>query len=135
MPADAHETNILLVDIHIYLPYSLSSISVEENSFLFAQFADSFDILDDPDFVMDIDDTHAKYRFGRLVDCLSEEVQIKQATFLDWEIGDLEPFEFQVPACIKDAFMFDLRGDDVLLFVSVKFREPFEDHIVRFSGS
>ena len=83
MSADTHEVNVGLVDIDRNFPNSLSSVCMEENSFLSAKFSNLVHVLNYTNLVVHVHGTYAKNLFLGFFDSFSEELNIQNAAFLN----------------------------------------------------
>lgn len=135
MPTDAHE-----IEIHVgYVDWNfadcLSSITMEKDLFLPAQFADFLYILPHTNFIMHEYYTHTKHLFLRFLNSLTQEVDIQNPFFADRQVGHFESFELKIAASIQDAFMLDLSRDDVLPLPAIELGQSLQHHVVGFSGA
>lgn len=87
MPTYAHEVNIHLVDVEGNLPYSLGSVSVEQNASFPTHLSNLFDVLDHPNLIVHSHDAAHQDFVGFLVENFSELVHVQQSIRLDGQVG------------------------------------------------
>ena len=132
---NAHQIYVQLIHINRYLSNGLSPIGMEENSFFSAELTNFFNILNNSNFVVDIDNTDTKDGNIWLLNSFSEEINIDKSTIFNRQIGDFKSFKLKIARGVQNAFMFNLSCNYVLLLISIEFWQPFQHHVVTLCGT
>ena len=98
---------------------------MEENSFFSAEFTNFFNILNNSNFVVDIDNTDTKYGYIWFLNSFSEEINIDKSTIFNRQIGDFKSFKLKIARGVQNAFMFNLSCNDMFLLISIEFWQSF----------
>ena len=130
MAADAHEIDVHLIHIHLYLTRCLCCISVKKNFKLPAELANLFDVLANSNLIVNQNNTDTQHLLLGLNYSLLEELNIKNPIFLHRQICHFESLQLKMSARVKDALMFNLCRDYVLSLVSVELSQALKGHII-----
>lgn len=124
---DRHQINWGFADIDRQLANALSGISMEKDFFGSAKLANLFNRLLHTDLIVHMNDTD---RQGVRSDCLLEDLEVNKTVSLHWQVSHIEALVFKVSAGVKDALVFNLGRDEVLLVFTVEASQTFEAKII-----
>lgn len=112
-----HQVYVQLVHVQRYFTNTLSRIRVEEYLMLTTYFTDLLERLYNANLVVHMDKgTHQ----GIWSNGLLKFFYVNEAIRTNWHICHIKAFIFKVAARVKHALVLNLRGNNVLLLVSVE---------------
>ena len=132
MPADRHEVDVHLVNVHWDFADTLGSVGMEKDLVFAAYLSYLLYGLNHSDLIVTVDKTrHERIRSNRSLKLLKI---YKPTCLLDWEIGDVESLLLEMSTRVEYALVLNLRGDNVPLLVAVEGGSTLDAQVVGFCG-
>ncbi|MOA03131.1 hypothetical protein D3C78_1226180 [compost metagenome] len=132
MRGKRHQVDRPLGQVNRHFARTLRRIDMEQRTVLAHPLANSRDVVDGAQFVVD---QHQRHQEGIVAQRFADRLSGDQAFGIRQQVGDFNAGILQLPCSVEDRFVLDLAGNDVPTGLSPGLGHALEGEIVRFGGA